>query len=164
MKIEMALKQQQQQPSSPGSSSAPQDTLLNESEMETLQRLTSSSGFNFESPLHYLRHCLTNFDWFQDPAKREAMRPILMRLCARYLYLEKQRDKALDPVANFHVRNGASMYRLNWMGDTSPKGLQQSGSIMVNYRYRLEDIERNNQMYVLNGVIAAEDGFKQYLQ
>ncbi|KAJ4426092.1 hypothetical protein ANN_26901 [Periplaneta americana] len=59
----------------------------------------------------------------------------LMRLCARYLYLEKRRGYALDNVANFHLRNGAVMWRLNWQADTSPRGLGNSCGIMVNYRY-----------------------------
>ena len=57
-----------------------------------------------------------------------------MRLCAKYLYLEKRRNFALDPVANFHLRNGAAMWRLNWWADLSPRGLTNSCGIMVNYR------------------------------
>lgn len=50
-----------------------------------------------------------------------------MRLCTRYLAVEKRPDgRALDPVAHFHLSNGARMERLNWMADTSPKGLRES--------------------------------------
>ncbi|KAI8866169.1 malonyl-CoA decarboxylase, partial [Ramicandelaber brevisporus] len=42
---------------------------------------------------------------------------------------------ALDPVANFHLRNGACIRRINWLGDTSTKGLNESFGMMVNYQY-----------------------------
>jgi malonyl-CoA decarboxylase len=66
-----------------------------------------------------------------------AVKPILMRLATRYLYQEKKRKKALDPVANFHIRNGAELYRLNWAADTCPARLKESFGIMVNYRYNM---------------------------
>ncbi|KAI8825007.1 malonyl-CoA decarboxylase-domain-containing protein [Fimicolochytrium jonesii] len=84
---------------------------------------------------------------------QEVLRPILLRLCARYLVLEKRRSLALDPVGNFHIRNGACMHRLNWMGDSSAKGLAQSFGIMVNYNYILPLVEENNQAYLVDGSI-----------
>ena len=63
-----------------------------------------------------------------------AVRPILLRLAARYLVLERRRGKALDLVANFHLRNGASVWRLNWRADPSERGMAQSYGIRVNYR------------------------------
>ena len=71
----------------------------------------------------------------------------LMRLCARYLYVEKRRSHALDSVANFHLRNGATLWRLNWHGDISPRGLTNSCGMMVNYKYNLEDLEANSARY-----------------
>ncbi len=62
------------------------------------------------------------------------MKPVLMRLAARYLVMERRRGKALDLVANFHLRNGASVWRLNWRADPSQRGLSQSYGIRVNYR------------------------------
>ena len=61
------------------------------------------------------------------------LRPILMRLAARYLVQERRRRLALDPVANFHLRNGAAVWRLNWRADLSRRGLSSSHGIMVNY-------------------------------
>ena len=72
---------------------------------------------------------------------------VLMRLCAKYLFVEKRRNFALDPVANFHLRNGATMWRLNWWADLSPRGLSNSCGIMVNYRYYLEKLEHNSTTY-----------------
>ena len=85
-----------------------------------------------------------------------ALRGPLLRLCARYLLLEKSaRGRALDPVAHFHLTNGARMERLNWLADLSPKGIQQSAGIMINYLYRLADIEDNHEAYTGEGRSAA---------
>ncbi|RQM11603.1 hypothetical protein B5M09_004789 [Aphanomyces astaci] len=79
--------------------------------------------------------------------------PILMRLGAHYLFREKKRGKALCPVANFHLRNGAIFERLNWLGDMSPKGLKNSAGLMVNYKYELSQVEANNENYLLHNTI-----------
>lgn len=63
----------------------------------------------------------------------EVVRPILMRLMARYLMRERRRSLALDPVANFHLRNGASVWRINWKGNLSERGRTASYGMMVNY-------------------------------
>ena len=63
--------------------------------------------------------------------------------------------RARDPVAHFHLSNGARLERLNWAADLSPKWLQQSAGIMINYLYRLSDIETNHEAYTAEGMIAA---------
>ena len=93
-------------------------------------------------------------DWHKDKALAEALQPILMRLCARYLASEKKKDRALDPVAHFHLSNGARLERINWMGDSSAKGFKQSAGMMVNYLYKLSDIDDNHEAYVTEGKIA----------
>ena len=72
--------------------------------------------------------------------------------------MEKRRGLALDPVGNFHIRNGASVFRINWMGDTSVKGIEQSWGLMVNYMYILDKIEQNNHTYLLDGSISVVHG------
>lgn len=72
----------------------------------------------------------------------------------RYILLEKRRHLALDPVANFHLRNGACAHRLNWLGDTSSKGMEESFGMMINYLYSLDHIEMNNQQYLQDGTIS----------
>ena len=67
----------------------------------------------------------------------------------------RRSGRALDPVAHFHLSNGARVERLNWLGDVSAKGLQQSAGIMVNYLYRLADIEANHEAYRGEGRVAA---------
>ena len=50
-------------------------------------------------------------------------------------------------MARFHLGNGARLERINWLGDVSPKALRESAGIMVNYLYRLDDIEKNHEAY-----------------
>ncbi|XP_024046331.1 malonyl-CoA decarboxylase, mitochondrial isoform X3 [Citrus clementina] len=76
---------------------------------------------------------------------------------SEYLLQEKKRGKALDSVANFHLQNGAMIERINWMADRSENGLHQSAGIMVNYAYRLENIEEYAQSYFSTGQIHASD-------
>ncbi len=88
-----------------------------------------------------LKELVTNPDWVADEATAKALKPVLMRLGARYLAREKRRDTtALDPVAHFHLSNGARIERLNWMADVSRRGLEQSSGMMINYRYDLSEL------------------------
>ncbi len=99
-------------------------------------------------------------DWWKSK-EAQTHKPALMQACARYLAHEKKNGKALDPVAHFHLSNGARLERINWMGDTSPKGLKQSAGIMVNYYYALEAIDENHEDYVTEGKVAASRGVSQ---
>jgi malonyl-CoA decarboxylase len=95
-------------------------------------------------------------DWQDDMAALQALKAPLTRLCARYLMIETTHEgRVLDPVAHFHLSNGARMERLDWRGDLSPKGFQQSYGLMINYLYRLGDIEENHESYTGEGRIAA---------
>jgi malonyl-CoA decarboxylase len=98
---------------------------------------------------------LQRSDWRSSELIRQPLKPTLMRLCARYLIEEKSRSRPLDPVARFHLGNGASVERLNWSGDLSEKGIDQSAGIMVNYLYDSDQIVSNHEAYVRDGVIAA---------
>jgi malonyl-CoA decarboxylase len=94
--------------------------------------------------------------WATEKPLAEAMRAPLLRLCATYLMGRNGRTgRALDPVAHFHLSNGARLERLNWMADPSDKGLSQSAGIMANYQYRLGEIEDNHEAYTGKGRIAA---------
>ena len=84
-----------------------------------------------------------------------------MRLCARYLTQEKRPDgRAHDPVAHFHLTNGARMERLNWLADTSANGLSQSAGLMINYLYKLGEIDDNHEAYTGAGKIAASSAIR----
>ncbi len=99
---------------------------------------------------------LAQTDWRDDMAVLPALKAPLTRLCARYLLTETTPEgRAADPVAHFHLSNGARMERLDWRGDLSQKGFQQSYGLMINYLYRLGDIEQNHEAYTGDGKIAA---------
>jgi len=78
----------------------------------------------------------------------EALRERLEGFAAWYLTREWEGGHAVDPVARFHLGNGARLERINWNADPSAKGLKQSFGIMVNYVYDLDDVERNHEEYV----------------
>ncbi|HVH82584.1 MAG TPA: malonyl-CoA decarboxylase family protein [Stellaceae bacterium] len=104
-------------------------------------------------------------DWHADSTLSAVLRDPLLRLCAQYLTAEKGRSgRAADPVAHFHLTNGARVERLNWLGDTSEKGLQQSAGIMVNYLYRLDHIETNHESYRGEGKVAASTAVRHLLR
>lgn len=108
-------------------------------------------------------------DKFDDPQHRKTHKvsdeaqSMLMQLCAHYLYSEKRGELPLDPVARFHLRNGASIERINWDGDLSAKGIRQSAGIMVNYRYNLKRVEERHENFVNDNVIAVERDFLKTL-
>jgi malonyl-CoA decarboxylase len=85
----------------------------------------------------------------------EALQKNLMRLCAYYLLNAKQGAEPLDPVARFHLGNGAALERLNWLGDTSEQGMARSAGLMVNYVYWLAEVEKNHERYFREHFIAA---------
>jgi malonyl-CoA decarboxylase len=83
-----------------------------------------------------------------------SLKPALATLCASYLLHGKRGLEPLDPVARFHLGNGARLVRINWQGDTSPRGLTRSFGLMVNYVYELAAIERNHEAFATHGAIA----------
>jgi malonyl-CoA decarboxylase len=101
--------------------------------------------------------------WLEDSALQARLKPLLMRLCARYLVQEKRGSSPLDPVARFHLGNGASVARLNWLGDTSAKGLRQSAGLLVNYAYDLEEVEEHHEAFLNRGEIACAPAVKKLL-
>ena len=99
--------------------------------------------------------------WHKEREVADAVRAPLMRLCARFLLTEKSaQGRALDLVEHFHLTNGARVERLNWLADLSSKGLQQSAGIMVNYLYRLADVEGNHEAYTGEARVAASSAVK----
>ena len=105
-----------------------------------------------------------NSDWYNKNGLARTLKPILMRLCAHYLMEVKKGDKAFDPVANFHLANGARIERLNWFGDISPKGFEQSAGMMVNYYYDLSEIERNHEFYITESQINVSKDVRKWLK
>ena len=112
-----------------------------------------------------LRKVLDTFRGSRDddePAVAPSIQRELSQLCAHYLSDAKRDGKMpLDPVARFHLANGARLERLNWMGDTSSAGLARSLGFTVNYVYRLADVERNHEAYAKACVVAASPEFRK---
>jgi Malonyl-CoA decarboxylase C-terminal domain len=88
--------------------------------------------------------------------------PVLLVLL-KTLAIPVCRGLAFDPVAGFHLRNGAECWRLNWRADVSVAGLARSHGIMVNYMYDLDRVDENNRAYVASGTIAASPQVMQVL-
>ena len=116
------------------------------------------------SPTEALMQVLERPDWNMDPPAAAALEGPLRRLCARYLASEKVDGRALDRVCHFHLSNGARIERINWLGDVSPKGLAQSAGMMVNYRYKLDEIEANHEAYTSDGTVALAGAVRRLLK
>jgi malonyl-CoA decarboxylase len=132
---------------------------------EEAAALATAGPANAKGPEETLLALLDRVRWAEDGSIAAVLEPILMRLCAQYLLEEKRTDedgppKARDPVAHFHLSNGARVERLNWLADVSKNGLSQSAGLMVNYLYRLGDIETNHERYRAEGRIAASNAVK----
>lgn len=100
--------------------------------------------------------------WANDPMIAETLKAPLTRLAARYLTQEKRgaEGRVADPVGHFHLSNGARIERLNWLADTSPKGMAQSCGLMINYLYKLDEIETNHENYSATGKVAMSSEVK----
>lgn len=116
------------------------------------ERASEGSGVLAEADRRVLE-ALDTSGWERDPETADRLRQPLLRLGAHYLIREKRAGRPRDPVARFHLGNGARLERLNWLGDTSENGLRQSFGLLVNYRYDPATIERNHELYVNGGEV-----------
>lgn len=99
--------------------------------------------------------------WAEEKNLARALRDPLLRLAAHYLLNARRDDKPVDPVARFHLGNGARVERLNWLADTSAKGFGQSLGIMVNYLYDPDRIENNVEAFSAEGQVDAAAGVRR---
>ena len=90
-----------------------------------------------------------------DP--KSPVRKLLLQCAAQYLGQELKDGKPLDPVARFHLGNGARVERLNWAGDPSPKGLKQSCGLMVNYLYDLKRLDKHRALLAQGKIAVSAD-------
>jgi len=107
------------------------------------------------------REVITEPGWWDNDLSRQRLKGSLQILCAHYLLKVKRGDLPRDPVARFHLGNGASVERLNWAADASAKGLQQSAGMMVNYLYERADIVANHEAFSEEGRVAASTAVKR---
>src|SRR6202158_3313820 len=87
------------------------------------------------------------------PKIDDSLKPLIMRSCAAYLTRHASTQQPADPVARFHLGNGARLERINWLGNTAPRGIQESFGIMVNYLYDLETIESHHEAFANDGIV-----------
>ncbi len=104
---------------------------------------------------------LQSGEWAKDKALARRLRDPLERLAARYLYTVRQGGRPFDPVARFHLGNGARIERIDFLADASAKGFKQSCGLMVNYLYDPEEIEQNVEAFVGEDRIAASAAIRR---
>jgi malonyl-CoA decarboxylase len=103
--------------------------------------------------------------WAENAELASQLRAVVEPLAAYYfLKARTPKGRLIDPVARFHLGNGARLERIDWLGDLSPKGLRESAGIMVNYLYRLDDIEKNHEAYANRDEVAASSAVKKLLK
>ncbi|WP_366556152.1 malonyl-CoA decarboxylase [Aquibaculum sediminis] len=135
------------------------DRFLGSDERSTIRKLGQS-----DDTAEALKNLLARENWHRHAKAAESLKDPLLRLAARYFMEKRGNGQPIDPVARFHLRNGARLERINWLGDTSAKGLRQSAGIMVNYRYLLDDIEKNHEAYVAKGTVAVSSDVRSLMR
>ncbi|WP_158809894.1 malonyl-CoA decarboxylase [Beijerinckia sp. L45] len=103
--------------------------------------------------------------WIDEPGLPERMKRVIEPLALTYFLAAKRDDgRPVDPVANFHLGNGARLERINWLGDISAKGLRDGAGLMVNYLYNLDDIEKNHEAFANNAEIVVSNALKKLVK
>ncbi len=108
---------------------------------------------------------LRNPEWHERAEISEPLKAALMPLAAHYFMRARSPDnRPVDPVARFHLGNGARLESINWQGDLSEKGLREAHGLMVNYRYEVKDIEKNHEAYANDGQVIVSRAVKGLLR
>ena len=140
-----------------------QDDLLKQSEKKSLAEYTS-----YSTSADILKDLIPKLNLKEKEQEKQLFKELeapLTRLAAEYICIARnKRGRAMDPVAHFHLSNGASVYRLNWAADTSSKGMAQSFGLMVNYEYKLKEIQINSSAYEAEQKVAASGLIKNILK
>ena len=98
----------------------------------------------------------------QPLAHREVLAQPLVLLALAYLTQARQNGKLYDPVATFHLSNGARLERINTFGNLRPYGLHASFGVTVNYRYLPEELEENHERFVRGEIEVADALVSEY--
>ena len=99
--------------------------------------------------------------WWQDGAAERLEEPLLRAAATYFISAKGRGGLPLDPVARFHLGNGARLEQLNFLADLSEKGLAQSHGLMVNYQYDLDDIEKNHEAFAEHRTVVAANGIRK---
>jgi malonyl-CoA decarboxylase len=81
--------------------------------------------------------------------------PVLRAAAFYFLHAKSRNGTPVDPVARFHLGNGARLERINWLADMSENGLGQAHGLMVNYLYNLDDVEKNHEAFAQQRTVVA---------
>jgi malonyl-CoA decarboxylase len=103
------------------------------------------------------RALLAEPEWWEDDDASALLQAPLLKLCAEYLTTVVQGKGPADPVAKFHLGNGARLERISWLGNPSPRGIAESYGMMANYLYDVGSIEANHEAFARNYTIARSD-------
>ena len=131
--------------------------LAREREAETSPALTDSAKERLKA--------LDEPNWHADPAKAEPVKEALAAAAAYYFLRAKTANgRPIDPVARFHLGNGARLERIDLLADLSQKGLKQSHGVMVNYLYALDEIEANHEAFAEKSLVVASPSVRRALR
>ncbi len=98
-----------------------------------------------------------------DEAQLALLDPLLSELTLFYLAHIKRGESAFDPVAHFHLSNGARLERINRHANPSPRGLEESWGCMVNYHYHGDYVVANHEAYLCEGRITLSPELEKQL-
>jgi len=105
---------------------------------------------------------LENPEWYKLNQESHELKKLLLQLASEYLSNARRMDhEPVDPVARFHLGNGARLERINWLGDISKTGIERSAGMMVNYLYDLDQIEKNHEDYINEQKVIASNEIRK---
>jgi malonyl-CoA decarboxylase len=132
-----------------------------------LERTAAASDDESGAATRALLEAMRRTNWPEGASDSEYadIETAMMGLAAHYFLNAKSPDgRPVDPVARFHLGNGARLDRINFLADTSEKSLREACGLMVNYRYDPKDIERNHEAYANEGVVASSRAVRSLLK
>ena len=109
-----------------------------------------------------VEHVLTALEQIAGWPERSVVRQWMLGCAAHYLGKELSESRPTDPVARFHLGNGARVEHIHWAGDLSPKGVRQSYGLMVNYLYDLRKLDRHREMMAQGKIPVSSDVENMY--
>ncbi|EQC38335.1 hypothetical protein SDRG_04052 [Saprolegnia diclina VS20] len=135
---------------------------------ENFQVLQEVFGVNALSASKWLRKQLDANEWHKKPHAaifKELAKDVLTRLCLNYILFEREACpvgegddgpnlRIVDPVANFHLQNGAQVERLNFDADLSSAGFDNAYGLMINYKYSIKSVDVTSMSYKRNSTVA----------
>ena len=139
-------------------------TVLSEPVMHAIAEACKISELPVQSnPLASVYTVLTSTDWVSNPVLCRLLETPILSIALVYLNCDGTQRKVQDPVANFHLGNGAAVWRLNYLADTKPQRLHESFGLMVNYFYDLDSLAQRSAQYKEVAVVATGDPLRDQL-